>query len=288
MEYSIKNHEVNSLTANITVPWWSFGKTVLATAILVLVEQGKLDLETNYYGLRATLKELLQHRSGLKDYGDFESYQLDVKNKALPWTFEEMLLRTNSDELLFEPGTEWKYSNIGYGYIRNLIVETTKMDLEGALKSLIFDKLKLTDVKVAVTSNDLKYCAYVVKNYDPGWVYHGMITGSLKSAAVFFDRLMTGEILSMESIDLMFTPHLLIIDSDDRPWKVPAYGLGMMMDMQEGNLHCMGHTGIGPGSAIAVYHFPHGKVPITVAISKNVTEEGPIEHDVVNNAKYNQ
>jgi hypothetical protein len=36
-------------------------------------------------------------------------------------------------------------------------------------------------------------------------------------------------------------------------WLDPAYGLGLMMPGIEGGLRLMGHTGEGPGSAIAVY-----------------------------------
>ena len=51
------------------VPWWSFTKTVIAAAALVLVRDGKLLLDTPVTGKPFTLRQLLQHQSGLPDYG---------------------------------------------------------------------------------------------------------------------------------------------------------------------------------------------------------------------------
>ena len=43
------------------VPWWSFTKTVIAAAALVLVRDGKLLLDTPVTGKPFTLRQLLQH-----------------------------------------------------------------------------------------------------------------------------------------------------------------------------------------------------------------------------------
>jgi CubicO group peptidase (beta-lactamase class C family) len=51
------------------VPWWSFSKTVLAAGVLVLVDRRKLDLDAPIAGAPYTLRHLLQHTSGLPDYG---------------------------------------------------------------------------------------------------------------------------------------------------------------------------------------------------------------------------
>ena len=53
----------------IDVPWWSFTKTVLAAAALALVRDGRLALDEPLPGRPYTLRQLLQHRAGLTDYG---------------------------------------------------------------------------------------------------------------------------------------------------------------------------------------------------------------------------
>lgn len=41
----------------------------------------------------------------------------------------------------------------------------------------------------------------------------------------------------------------------DRPWKVTGYGLGLMIGRFASAGHALGHSGAGPGSVSAVYHF---------------------------------
>ena len=40
-----------------------------------------------------------------------------------------------------------------------------------------------------------------VNSYHPGWVYHGLLVGPLREAAVLLDRLMTGTLLSPDLLD---------------------------------------------------------------------------------------
>ncbi len=65
------------------VPWWSAAKTVLAAAALVLVERRVLDLDALMSGAPYMLRHLLQHTSGLPDYGSNPDYHL-VPDRARP------------------------------------------------------------------------------------------------------------------------------------------------------------------------------------------------------------
>ena len=77
------------------VPWWSFSKTVLAAAALVLVDRRKLTLDVPVAGAQYTLRHLLQHTSGLPDYGPSPDYQRAVAASDSPWTVNELLRRVN-------------------------------------------------------------------------------------------------------------------------------------------------------------------------------------------------
>ena len=55
---------------DVAVPWWSIAKTVLASAALLLVAAGRLQLDEPIRGRPFTLRQLLQHRAGLRCYGD--------------------------------------------------------------------------------------------------------------------------------------------------------------------------------------------------------------------------
>ena len=75
---------------------------------------------------RITIRHLLQHTSGLPDYGPLADYHEAVRRGDRPWTFNEFLERTNAEELRFQPGQGWSYSNIGYMLLRRLLETVRK------------------------------------------------------------------------------------------------------------------------------------------------------------------
>jgi D-alanyl-D-alanine carboxypeptidase len=130
------------------VPWWSFSKTVLAAAALALVDRRKLDLDVPVADAPYTLRHLLQHTSGLPDYGPNPDYHRAVAAGESPWTIDELLRRANP-RMLFAPGTRFSYSNIGYLFVRQLIERAADADVNDALRRLVFDPLGIEGVFMA-------------------------------------------------------------------------------------------------------------------------------------------
>lgn len=254
------------------VPWWSFGKTVIASAIMILVDQGKLDLTKTYGPLPGTLKQVLRHDAGYPDYGGVKVYHDAVDANETPWSFEILIEKTNKKDALFEPGQGWMYSNIGYYHLSKLIESTTKKSLQEALDELIFNPLNL-QVKVALDRDDLKMCDHIKPDYHPKWVYHGLMIGRLEDACIILHALANGQLISDQLLDEMKDAYRLYIDIGDRPWQAPSYALGLMMDQSD---QSFGHTGQGPDSVICVYHFPNEGV--TIASSMNTYDQGKVEN----------
>ena len=125
------------------VPWWSFTKTALATAALILVAQERLRLDEPFDGRPYTLRQLLQHRAGVPDYGGLPSYHVAVQRGEKPWDVGQLLDRVGAERLDFEPGHGWRYSNVGYFFIRRKIEEITGHDIGSALRDFVFDALGL-------------------------------------------------------------------------------------------------------------------------------------------------
>ncbi|MGE4055859.1 MAG: serine hydrolase domain-containing protein, partial [Vicinamibacterales bacterium] len=123
------------------VPWWSFSKTILAAAVLVLVDRGTLDLDAQLTDASYTLRHLLQHTSGLPDYGGNREYQRAVAAGESPWPIEELLGRVKPSSPLLPAGTRFLYSNIGYLFVRQIIERATNVDLEESLRTLVLDPL---------------------------------------------------------------------------------------------------------------------------------------------------
>jgi CubicO group peptidase (beta-lactamase class C family) len=235
------------------VPWWSFTKTVLAIAALRLAEQGKMDLDTSVNGKPYTPAQLLGHQGGLPDYGDLPTYHAAVAARQLPWPIERLWAAADADRLRYEPGRGWGYSNIGYHLVARLIETATNRSLGDALSDLVFEPSNLATARLANTPEDLAdVCMGDVTGYHPGWVYHGLVVGTVADAALFLHRLLAGELLGAAMLkrmqDAMPLPQFRSKLHPD-----PAYGLGLMVLAATSPHPHAGHAGGGPGSRIAVY-----------------------------------
>lgn len=265
----------------IDVPWWSFTKTVIAAAALALVRDGLLVLDAPLAGEPYTLRQLLQHRACLADYGGLATYHDAVACRADAWPASELLARTDADQLIYRPGEGWAYSNIGYLLVRRLIEATTGEDLGSALTRLVLQPLGIEGVRLAERREDLATVAMgETCDYDPRWVYHGLLVGPLQDAALLLDRLMTGGLLPPELLSAMLDRHSVGGPIAGRPWLTPAYGLGLMIGGVEGDMTVVGHTGGGPGSGIAVYHRSDAG-PCTAAAFSPGDDRGDVERRCV-------
>jgi D-alanyl-D-alanine carboxypeptidase len=263
------------------VPWWSFTKTAIATAALRLVAQQRLKLDEPFDGRPYTLRQLLQHQAGVPDYGALPSYHADVQSGEKPWNVAQLLDRVGADRLDFEPGHGWRYSNVGYFFIRRKIEETTGHDIGNALRHLVFDALGLKSVQVVTTAADLANTAWGNQGgYDPSWVYHGLLAGTAEDAVLFLHKLMLGDVLPRELLAEMTTCFSLGERLPDRPWETTGYGLGLMIGRMTSAGDAIGHSGAGPGSVSAVYHFRDRKPFRTVAAFAQASNEGVTEYEV--------
>jgi CubicO group peptidase (beta-lactamase class C family) len=245
----VESHEADQI-----VPWWSFTKTVLASAALVLVRDGLMDLDKPLPGQPYTLRHVLQHRSGLAEYGWLPAYHEAVERGDAPWSVPELLARVDANRLRYASGEGWEYSNIGYLFVRQMIGAITGEELGDALKRLVLHPLGIEGATIALKPEDLAHVSMgSASSYHPGWVYHGLMIGSVKDAAVLLQRLMSGVLLPPESLRMMLEPFALSGPVEGRPWKQPGYGLGVMTGEITGGMKVAGHTGGGPGSTIAVY-----------------------------------
>src|SRR5580704_10768322 len=93
----------------------SVGKQFTATAIMMLVEEGKISLDdsiTKYFPEApaswrpVTVRHLLSHTGGFTDYPKNFDFRKD-------YTEADLLKVVYAIPLAFPPGTKWSYSNLG-------------------------------------------------------------------------------------------------------------------------------------------------------------------------------
>ncbi|VVP79376.1 D-alanyl-D-alanine carboxypeptidase [Pseudomonas fluorescens] len=271
-------HSVTPAPSEPKIPWWSFTKTVLAVTALSLVRDGRVGLDEPIAGQPFTLRQLLRHEAGLADYGELAPYHAAVANHEAAWSADEMMQRLEAGRLRYSPGSGWRYSNVGYLFVGRLIERLTDLTLEDAVSQRALSPLGLSGVCFARTRADLQEtCGATTSNYDPGWVYHGLLIGAVSQAALFLDRLLSGHLLPADLLQQMQTPRTLGGPMPGRPWITPGYGLGVMQGTVEGGLSLCGHTGGGPGSVIAVYRAGDGDSSACCAVFEAGASEGSVE-----------
>lgn len=273
-----QNWEGGNSPSRALFPYWSFTKTAISVCALKLVEDSDLRLDARLPRQPFTLRQLLQHTSGLPDYGPLQEYHAAVARKEEPWSRQKFLDATMAQGMLFEPDAGWSYSNIGYGYVRELIEETTGTQIGRVISDLLCRPLGLSSVEYWDTleqSASLNWEA--AESYDPSWVFHGCLIGSVTDAARLLHALFNGQLLRSETLRTMLGRRVIGGTIPGRPWTDCGYALGLMSGEVGGVGRAAGHSGGGPFGVNAVYHFPDRPDPVTVACFTNGSNEGVAE-----------
>jgi D-alanyl-D-alanine carboxypeptidase len=262
-------------------PWWSITKSVLAAATLRLADQGLVSLNDFYNDRPYTIRQLLQHTAGLNNYGG-QAYREAVAAGDPVWPVAELLARVNAERLIFTPGRDWAYSNVGYIFVRQLIEEKADLEIGEALRMLVFAPLGIQCTKIATTHDDMKQTFWGnPAGYDPNWVYHGLLIGPPSDAADFLRRLFSGTFLSEGARSAMKTMHALGGSIAGRPWTKIGYGLGLMMGEMADAGTAFGHSGVGHDSVSSLYCFSELPGSPVVAVFGQGTDEGITETEAV-------
>ena len=164
----------------------SNSKQFTAMALLLLEDEGRLSLDdrvSKYLpgisgGERITLRQLLNHTSGLQDYWP-QDYSFEAMSR--PTSPQGIVDRWAKKPLDFQPGEQWQYSNTGY-VVAGMIAEKVSGErLMAYLKRRIFDPLGMSSVRdqddtnsVAFPSGYGRYALGPVRKVTPparGWLY---------------------------------------------------------------------------------------------------------------------
>jgi CubicO group peptidase (beta-lactamase class C family) len=135
--------------------------------------------------------------------------------------------------------------------------------IDKAIKQRVLEPLGVSNARSALTPADIVDVQMgMAREFHPGWLYHGLLVGSLCEAALLLDRLFSGTLLPSNLLAEMQRAKPVDAVVLDRPWRAPSYGLGLMIEGIDGPV---GHTGGGPDSSIAVYRSRHTAMPQTAA-----------------------
>lgn len=128
----------------------SMSKSVTASAIMLLAQQGALSIDDRVGKYLAvpdswkdmTIRQLLSHTAGVKDhFQDFPKYPPVSLDRRLSYSHEEYLKAHVDAPLNFAPGTEWAYSGGGYVILGAIIEKITGHPYGDFLRDRIFRPL---------------------------------------------------------------------------------------------------------------------------------------------------
>jgi D-alanyl-D-alanine carboxypeptidase len=132
----------------------SVTKSFVATVALQLVAEGRLSLSDTVerwlpgllpYGRSVTVRQLLNHTSGVPDNTLTPSLELFQGNRFRSWRPRELVALVAGQPPDFPPGSSWSYSNTGYVLAGMIIERVTGRRLGSELERRIFRPLQLHD-----------------------------------------------------------------------------------------------------------------------------------------------
>ena len=144
-------HDVPN-TAETIFEGGSLSKQFTAAAIMLLVMDGELSLEDDVrdyipevpdYGTKVTLRHMMTHTSGLRDWGSVAQISGWGRGERSHDHADVIDIVSRQSALNFEPGHEYSYSNTGYNLLAIIVGRVSGMSFAEFSKKRIFEPLGL-------------------------------------------------------------------------------------------------------------------------------------------------
>jgi len=260
----------------------SVGKQFTATAVMMLVEDGKIRLDdpvTKYLKdapatwKQVTIRELLSHTAGFGDYPK----KFDFRKE---YTEAEELKIVEGIPLAFTPGTKWSYSNLGYLTLGVLIHQVTGEFYGDFLQQRIFGPLGMTTTRIISEAD-------IIPNRAAGY---RLVKGQLKNQEwvsptvnTTADGSLYFSILDLAKWDAaLYTEKLLKRSSFEQMWTVAKltngqpnsgqYGFGWSIEVKDGH-RVLDHGGAWQGFETHISRYVDDK--LTVVVLTNLADANP-------------
>ena len=162
--YANKNAETK-ITADTPVQIASVSKVLTATAVLKLINLGKLELDQKVNTIlktfpyeECTVRMLLSHRSGMRNYAYFTDHDKSVWDRHNQLTNQDILdiLATKNVGLESRVGTRFGYCNTNYAMLALIIEKITGLTYKEAMSQMIFKPLGMKHTYVFDNDKDRK------------------------------------------------------------------------------------------------------------------------------------
>lgn len=289
--YGFANLELEAkATADTIYQSGSLGKQFTAAGILLLAEEGKLSLDDRLSKHfpdgpaswhRITIRQLLTHTSGLKDYEGRDDIDLHKE-----YSEDDLLGVMMKLPLQFEPGSQWSYSNSGYLVLGILTSKLSGKHWSEFQKERIFAPLGMTTTQV-ITESD------IVKNRAAGYVLDDK--GAVKNqswVAPSLNRLADGSLYftvkDLAAWDAALRERKFLKPASFEAWWTPVrlasgtsypYGFGWGIVEQRGE-RLIEHGGSWQGFRTAIARYVDQGLTVIVLANLAQAEPEAMAHEI--------
>lgn len=147
LEYEVPNSTETVFEAG------SVAKQFTAAAVLLLAQQGKLSLDDQVrkhipelpdYGAPLTIRHMIHHTSGLRDWGTIATVEGWPRGSRVHTHAHVLDIVKRQRALNFKPGAEYLYSNTGYNLLAIIVERVSGRSFSEFTRTEIFEPLGMT------------------------------------------------------------------------------------------------------------------------------------------------
>ena len=270
-----KAHGISDVDKNIEVKFgdhfssMSIAKQITATLVMLEVEKGTIDLNAPIkkylknlkydWAEKVTVHHLLNNSSGI------DSWEL-------------------KEELLFEPGAQFKYSNIGYATLGEILESATgksyahlvtELFAQQGMKNSFYpnetNQKKMVNSFFVSKENDEKFNLVkefpYASNLFPG--SHLLVTA--EDLAIWNHHLHNGKILRNESYQKMINYSITNLHTLFSENEI-GYGYGLRINDKAKNFE-IGHTGFSPPAGFTAVNLYYPNEKLSIIVLENVATD---------------
>lgn len=269
----------------------SVTKQFTAAAVMLLVHDGKLRYEDRLtdifpdfpeYGRAITVRNLLDHTSGLPDYEEL----MPVVDRSVP--VEDVQIQDAGVlDLLkrqkaggFAPGSRWSYSNSGYVLLDLIVEKVAGRSFAGFLQERIFTPLRMMNTLAYIRGkNKVPNRAFGHAKENGRW----SVTDQSPTSATLGDGGVYSSLADLLQWDEALRLHILLSESDMHPALTPVhvpskgptgpdgtpadYGFGWFLNAWKGHAR-MWHYGETAGFRTAIQRFTNDGLTVVVLCNR--------------------
>ena len=260
----------------------SISKPVTSTALGLLVQEGKVDLDApvqryvpSFPEKRwpITVRQVAGHLAGIRHYNDGE-----FENMRHYASVREGLTIFENDSLLFEPGTRFSYSSYGWNLVSAVVEGASGVPFLEFMSTRVFGPMGMTRTLPEFADSVIPWRAHAYVHPDSGgaaenapyvdnsykWAGGGFLS-TAEDLARLGRNLLAGRVLSRNTVDLLWT------SQTTRDGKLSEYGIGWSVRRDSAGRLVIGHTGGAMGGTGNFIIYPEQHLVLALLINSDVT-----------------